>query len=195
MVWLSTQLDKNTAAYNRCSAMRIIGCVDKSVLQRALTAIVERHEILRSRIATEDGIPKAYSFAIDAIPLPVTDLLNLPVESRRARVQELLDAEIRRPFDLDTGPLLRAGIFDEGDETSTLYITTHHIASDGWSDGVMFRELDALYGAFLAGEPSPLPALTTRYRDFAAWQRQRAEEPETAHATQRTGRSVSRARP
>jgi amino acid adenylation domain-containing protein len=178
MVWLSTQLDKTTAAYNRCSAIHIAGRLDHSVLQRALSGIVGRHEILRSRIGTEEGTPKIYSFAVDRIPLPVTDLSTLPVESRQMRVRELLDAEARRPFDLDTGPWLRAGILKEGDEATTLYITTHHIASDGWSDGVMFRELYALYGAFLAGDPSPLPELTTQYRDFAAWQRKRAEESE-----------------
>jgi len=178
MVWLSTQLDKTTPAYNRCSALRITGRINHEVLQRALTAIVERHEILRSRIATENGAPIACSFAVGRIPLAVTDLSTLPVEERSARISELLDDEARRPFDLDTGPLLRAGIFDEGDDASTLFITTHHIASDGWSDGVMFRELNALYGAFLAGEASPLPALTTEYRDYAAWVRQTAEEPE-----------------
>ncbi|MEP6905772.1 MAG: condensation domain-containing protein, partial [Gemmatimonadales bacterium] len=178
MVWLSTQLDKTTPAYNRCSALRITGRIDYDALQGALTAIVERHEILRSRITAEDGTPRAYSFEIDKIPLPLTDLSVLPMEDRQARVNELLDAEARRPFDLDTGPLLRAGIFDGGGEVSTLYISTHHIASDGWSDGVMFRELNALYGAFLAGEPSPLPALTTEYRDYAAWVRQIAEDPD-----------------
>jgi amino acid adenylation domain-containing protein len=175
MVWLSTQLDKSTVAYNRCSAMRIVGRLDYAVLQRALSAIVERHEPLRSRIATDDGTPRLYSLAAGMIPLPVTDLSALSAETRESRVRELLDAEARRSFDLDTGPWLRAGILDEGDETSTLYITTHHIASDGWSDGVMFGELHALYGAFLAGEPSPLAELTTEYRDFAAWQREHAQ--------------------
>jgi len=72
--------------------------------------------------------------------------------------------------------MLRAGIFKESDEACTLYISTHHIASDGWSDGVLFRELHGLYGAFVAGNASPLPELRIRYRDFAAWQRQHAEE-------------------
>ncbi|HEY4955146.1 MAG TPA: amino acid adenylation domain-containing protein [Gemmatimonadaceae bacterium] len=178
MVWLSTQLDKTTAAYNRCSAMHIAGRLDYGVLQRALTAIAERHETLGCRIVVDDGTPEAHPVSVDAIPLPVTDLSSLSVESRQARVRELLDAEATRPFDLDTGPLIRAGILREGDEANTLYISTHHIASDGWSDSVMFRELHALYGAFLAGDPSPLPDLTTRYGDFAAWQRRRAEEPE-----------------
>ena len=179
MVWLSTQLDKTTAVYNRCSALHITGRVDKDALQRALTAIVARHEILRSRIATEDGAPRAFAIPIDRIPLPVTDLSALPAETRKRRIMDLLDAEARRPFDLETGPLLRAGILDEGDETSTLYITTHHIASDGWSDGVMFRELYGFYDAFLTGNPSLLPPVTTQYRDFAAWQRQRAEESDS----------------
>lgn len=176
MIWLSTQLDKTTAAYNRCSAVHISGRLNHGALQRALTAIVDRHEVLRSRIGTVDGTPRMYSSAVERIPLPVTDLSTLPAESREVRVREVLDEEARRPFDLDTGPWLRAGIVKESDEASTFYISTHHIASDGWSDAVMFRELHALYGASLAGQTPSLPKLTTRYRDFAAWQRQRTEE-------------------
>jgi amino acid adenylation domain-containing protein len=178
MVWLSTQLDKTTAAYNRCAAMQITGRLNYSALQRALSAIAERHETLRCRFVADDGTPRAYPVSPYTILLPVTDLSALPAESRQTRVRELLDAEATRPFDLETGPLMRAGVFREGDEANTLYISTHHIAADGWSDSVMFRELHALYGAFLAGNASPFQELTTRYGDYAAWQRRRAEEPE-----------------
>jgi amino acid adenylation domain-containing protein len=178
MIWLSTQLDKNTSAYTRCSALHVAGHLSISALQLALTGIVERHEVLRSRIGTVDGTPRVYSFPVERVPLPVTDLSRLSAENREVRIRELLDAEARRPFDLDTGPWLRAGILKESDQASTLYISTHHIASDGWSDAVMFRELQELYGASLAGRTTSLPALSTRYRDFAAWQRQFAEEPD-----------------
>jgi amino acid adenylation domain-containing protein len=156
--------------------VHIAGPLNYRALQRALTEIVERHEILRSRIALVNGNPRVFPIAMDTVPLPVTDLSTLSAENRDARLRELLDAETRRPFALETGPMLRAGIFKESDEACTLYISTHHIASDGWSDGVLFRELHALYGAFAAGNASPLPELRIRYRDFAAWQRQHAEE-------------------
>ena len=181
LIWLATQLDKSTASFNRLSVMRVIGRLEHAILQRALSTIVERHEALRSRIVTENGAPRAYLLATDTIPLPVTDLSELSVESRRERVKEMLDAEARKSFDLDTGPWLRAGILAEGDDASTLYITTHHIASDGWSDSVMFSELHALYDAYLAGERSPLADLPIQFGDYAAWQRERAEGSDGRH--------------
>jgi amino acid adenylation domain-containing protein len=172
-VWLLTQLDQSTAAYNRSLAMRLVGRANHRALQRALSEIVRRHEVLRSRIAMSDAIPAQHVFAVDTIPLPVIDLSELPEDTRNARVRELLDAEARRPFDLADDPLLRAGILRVGDSDQTLFISTHHIASDGWSDGVLIEELRALYGAFAAGNPSPLPELRMQYGDFAVWERER----------------------
>jgi hypothetical protein len=85
----------------------------------------------------------------------------------------LIEAELRRSFDRNRGPWLRAGIFRESSESNTLYITTHHIASDGWSDAVIFSELHALYAAFSSGKPSPLPPLPIQFRDFAGWQHEK----------------------
>ncbi len=172
IVWLFTELYPAAAAYNRPMAMRLIGSLDHTALQRAISEIVRRHEVLRSRIAMNGEIPAQNTFPIDTIPLPVTDLSALPEGAREARVRELLDAEARRPFDLAAGPLLRAGILRVADSDQTLFINTHHIAADGWSDGILVEELRALYGAFAAGDPSPLPELPTQYRDFAAWQRE-----------------------
>ncbi len=170
VIWLATQLDKNTSAFNRCSALRVVGRLNYDALQRALSAIVARHEVLRSRIATEGGTPRIYSFDAGLVPLPVIDVPT------RARVTELLDAEATGRFDLERGPLLRAGILRENEDSCTLYITTHHIASDGWSDGVMFSELRELYGAFCSGNASPLAELPIQYRDFAEWQRSGADD-------------------
>ena len=175
MVWLSTQLDKTASVYNRCSALRIVGSLDHAALQLSLTEIARRHPILRSRVEVVDDQPRLRSLAMEGIPLPVTDLSNIEPAYRTARVRKLLEAEARRPFDLEAGPFLRAGILKEDEETSTLYISTHHIATDGWSDGVMFRELHALYAAFTAGKPSPLAELTAQYADFVVWQRDRIE--------------------
>ena len=177
IIWLSTQLDKNTSAFNRCSALRIIGRLNNDALQRALSAIVERHEVLRSRVAMEEGKPRIYSFDAGLIPLPVIDVPT------QARVTEMLLAEATRPFDLETGPLLRAGLLRVNEGTCTLYITTHHIASDGWSDGVMLSELQELYSAFLLGDESPLPEPAIQYRDFAEWQRSDADDSAARDAT------------
>ncbi|HVF38563.1 MAG TPA: amino acid adenylation domain-containing protein [Gemmatimonadaceae bacterium] len=179
MVWLSTQLDKSTTAYNRCAALRISGPLDRSALQLALTEIVARHEVLRSRVVIEDGVPRMDPLPAGIVALPVTDLSSYPTEKRNAAIAELLDAEARRLFDLGSGPLIRAGLLEETSDTCTVYITTHHIASDGWSDAVMFRELYSLYGAFLSGDSSHLPDLPATYRDFAAWQRQNSDTSES----------------
>src|SRR5687768_12887190 len=175
MVWLSMQLDRTSSVFNLCSALKIVGRLDIDALQRAITEIARRHPILRSHVDIVDGTPRMRVSEIDTIALPVTDLSTVADENDPASVQQLLDAEARRPFDLQAGPLMRAGLIVESDRESTLYISTHHIASDGWSDTVMFRELHALYGAFAAGEPSPLPEITTRYSDFVAWQRARID--------------------
>src|SRR5262249_60607630 len=105
--------------------------------------------------------------------LPFADLTHLPPALRRAEAERLAAREAARPFDLGRGPVLRAtllGLSDAGDEHAILF-TLHHIAADGWSVGVLVREVGALYGAFAAGRPSPLPELPVQYGDFALWQR------------------------
>ncbi len=87
-------------------------------------------------------------------------------------MQALAQAEIQRPFDLTQGPLLRATLVRLADEEHVLLLTMHHIVSDGWSHGVFWRELAVLYDAFTTGQPSPLPALSIQYADFAHWQQQ-----------------------
>ena len=107
-----------------------------------------------------------------AFPVPVVDLRELPEHEREAQVRTLAQAEVQRPFDLAQGPLLRATLVRLADEEHVLLLTMHHIVSDGWSHGVFWRELAVLYEAFTTGQPSPLPALSIQYADFAHWQQQ-----------------------
>jgi amino acid adenylation domain-containing protein len=181
MIWLATQLDPKSAIYNRSIAMRLKGELDYRGLQRALSEVVRRHEVLRSRIIAVAGIPSQESFQIDSVPLPVIDLSTVPQDEVKTRLRQLLDEEARRPFDLATGPFLRAGILRETGTDNTLFISTHHIASDGWSDGVLLEELALLYSAFAAGDPSPLTELPTQFGDFAIWQRERPDEEIQQH--------------
>jgi amino acid adenylation domain-containing protein len=181
MIWLATQLDPNTAVYNRSIAMRLLGELDYVIMQRALSEIVRRHEVLRSRIIMVGGIPLQEPFVIDSVPLPVIDLSAVANAEVSSRLRQLLDEEIRRPFDLAAGPFLRAGILRESETDSTLFISTHHIATDGWSDGVLLEELAQLYSAFAAGDPSPLTELPTQFGDFANWQRQRLDDEIQQH--------------
>jgi amino acid adenylation domain-containing protein len=169
-MWLSCQLEKSTAAYNRCSAFDVSGRIDYPALQQALSAIVERHEILRTEIISENDSPLLHALPPETIPVPVIDISHLQPPAQENEVRRMLDAEAARSFDLDKGPWLRAGILRKSEESNTLYITTHHIASDGWSDAVMFGELQSLYAAFAEGKTSPLAPVAIQYRDFAAWQ-------------------------
>jgi hypothetical protein len=177
-VWLTTQLFKTTAVFNRCSAIRIRGALNTIALQRAITEIVRRHETLRTRVNNESGVPRMSVLPADVVPLPMTDLSDVAADARAMQLEEILNAEVRKSFDLDVGPWLRAGILRASEMENTLFITTHHIATDGWSDSVMLRELDLLYAAFLRDESSPLTDPVRQFRDFAQWQRQRSTEAE-----------------
>jgi hypothetical protein len=104
-------------------------------------------------------------------PLPVEDLSGLDAGAREAEVVRRVHETIRRPFDLEAGPLFLASLLRPGGEDHVLVLATHHVVSDEWSKGVLLRELDALYGAFSRGEPSPLAAPVLHYADYAVWQR------------------------
>ncbi len=143
----------------------------------ALSEVVRRHEALRTTFAALDGSPAQIVAAPTPLRLPRVDLTALPAAGREAEARRLAGEEARRPFDLATGPLLRAAMIDLGDRDRLLLVNMHHIVSDGWSLGIFISEVAALYGAFAAGRPSPLPELPVQYADFAVWQRRRLSGP------------------
>jgi amino acid adenylation domain-containing protein len=171
-LWFLDQLEPGNPFYNIPISVRLTGHVDVEVLERVLTEIVRRHEILRTRIVSDDGRPVQVVAPTARVSLPLHDLGGLPAEQREAEVRRLVDEELRRPFDLAADSPLRASLVRLGDDEHVALVTMHHIASDGWSMGVLLRELNALYAAFVRGEPSPLSELPVQYADFAAWQRQ-----------------------
>ncbi|WP_272002971.1 amino acid adenylation domain-containing protein [Nannocystis radixulma] len=171
-LWFLDQLEGSSAAYNMPAALRLTGALDGGALERALQEIVERHEILRTRFVHEGGEPRQVAEP-PAFVLPLIDLGQLDDSTQAAEVQRRIADEVRRPFDLGRGPLLRAALLRLSAAVHVLLLDIHHIAGDGWSFGVLARELSALYEAFAAGRPSPLPALALQYADFAAWQRAR----------------------
>src|SRR5215213_11921254 len=171
-LWLLQQLEPDEASYNIDRAIRVRGILDVGALRKALGAIVARHEALRTTFAVVDGSPlQVISPALDA-PLPVEDLSSLPGAEREEAVQRWVHEAAREPFDLERGPLFRAGLLRLSEEEHVLLVTMHHVVSDGWSMGVFWRELGALYEAFLRGEPSPLEEPPVQYADYALWQRQ-----------------------
>ncbi len=139
---------------------------------RALDAIVARHEALRTTFATQDGHPVQVIAAPRPVALAVLDLAAHPADDREAACQRRLAAEVQRPFDLSRDLLLRATLVRLREDEHVLLVVLHHIASDGWSLAVLYRELATLYGAFAQGHAAALPALSIQYADYAVWQRQ-----------------------
>jgi amino acid adenylation domain-containing protein len=170
-LWFIDQLEPGSPAYNIPLALRLTGALDPNVLARTFAEVVRRHEGLRTTFAVRGGEPVQEIAPLLELPLPVLDLSALPDEEREARLREALGEEARRPFDLGRGPLLRLTLWRLGEHDHALGVTLHHIVSDGWSLGVLLREVAALFGAFTQGLPSPLPELPVQYADFAVWQR------------------------
>ncbi len=157
-------------------AIRWRGGLQVPALAAVLDEIVRRHETLRTTFATtETGTVQVVAPRL-VLPLSVVDLTALDGERKTGELDRLAAGEARAPFDLAAGPLLRVCLLrlqapGEAGEEHVLLATLHHIVSDGWSQGLLFQELSALYGAVAAGGPSPLPELPIQYADFAAWQR------------------------
>jgi amino acid adenylation domain-containing protein len=142
------------------------------VLERSLNEIVRRHESLRTTFQAVDGEPWQVIAPSLQLPLPVMDLRTLPAAQRQAEALRLATEEARQPFDLAAGPLVRATLLRMEEEAYVFLLTMHHIVADGWSMGVFWEELTAVWEAFEQGQPSPLPELSIQYADFAVWQRQ-----------------------
>ncbi len=170
-LWFLEQLQPGTSTYNMPSAVRFRGALDVDALRRSLREVVRRHESLRTTFAVRGGSPVQVVAPELALDLPVIDLRWIPEGEREEAVRRLAGEEARRPFDLAGAPLIRATLLRSGDGEHVALLTMHHIVADGWSIGVLIRELAALYPAFLAGRPSPLPELPVQYGDFAVWQR------------------------
>ncbi|MBV9773367.1 MAG: amino acid adenylation domain-containing protein, partial [Gemmatimonadetes bacterium] len=170
-LWLVDRLRPGQGTYNMPAPVRVRGPLDRVALERALAAVVARHEPLRTRFPLRDGEPVQQVDPAGPVRLPVVDLGGLDERTREAEVDRLVAAESRRPFDLAAGPLLRAAVVRLGERDATMLFTLHHIVSDGWSMGVFIRELSALYEAFARGAEPRLPELPVQYADHAVWQR------------------------
>ncbi|HEU4881108.1 MAG TPA: amino acid adenylation domain-containing protein, partial [Longimicrobium sp.] len=171
-LWFIDRLEPGNAAYNLPGAWRLEGALDEAALERALGEIVRRHASLRTVFREADGSPVQVIAPFAGFALPVEDLSALSEADREAAVRRRAVEEARRAFDLVAGPLFRASLLRLGSEDRVLLISMHHIVSDGWSMGVFFRELSALYAAYREGRESPLAELGVQYADYAVWQRE-----------------------
>ncbi|HYG09797.1 MAG TPA: condensation domain-containing protein, partial [Pyrinomonadaceae bacterium] len=172
-LWFIDQFEPGQPTYNIPFALRLSGRLDISVLERTLTEITRRHEVLRSTfVATPSGAPAQVINPPIAFQLPLTDLSALPPEQREAEAVRLATLEAQKPFDLARGPLLRLSLLRLDEEQHIALVTLHHIISDGWSTGILIREVAALYEAYSEGRESPLEELEVQYADYAVWQRE-----------------------
>ncbi|MFP2930363.1 amino acid adenylation domain-containing protein, partial [Pyxidicoccus sp. 3LG] len=169
-LWFLDRLEPGSPFYNMPSVLWLEGTLDTDALERSLTELVRRHEVLRTTFEDAEG-PVQVIHPPPRLPLAVVDLSVLPESDREREARRLAHEEVRRPFDLERGPLLRATLVRLSESRHLLVLMLHHIVSDGWSMDVMVRESAALYAAFREGLPSPLPELPVQYADYAAWQR------------------------
>ncbi|WP_437759618.1 non-ribosomal peptide synthase/polyketide synthase [Sorangium sp. So ce1389] len=171
-LWFLEQLAPGTATFNIPGAARLTGALDVAALRASLTEIVRRHEALRTTFALEEGRPvQRIHPAPAALAMDVADLSALPEAARGEELARRMAAEARLPFDIARGPLVRAALVRLGPAEHVLLLTLHHLIADGWSFGVLVRELGAAYGALRAGRAPELPPLPAQYADHAAWQR------------------------
>ncbi len=172
-LWFIDRLEPGSPAYNVPIALRLRGRLEPAALHAGLTAVVARHETLRTAFAERAGEPVPVVAAVAACPCPLLDLRALPEETRAREAERLLAAAALRPFDLARGPLLRAALLSLAAGEHVLVLALHHVVTDGWSMGVLLQELAACYGAFSAGQPPALAPLPLQYADYARWQRSR----------------------
>ncbi|MEH1928141.1 non-ribosomal peptide synthetase [Nostoc sp.] len=182
-LWFLDQLAPGNPFYNVSTALRLTGSLNFTALKQTFTEIVRRHETLRTTFAIVEQQPvqaiPAESGANEpslSIPLPLIDLRNFESQERDIQMQQIVTAEAQHPFNLTTGPLLRVKLLQLDEAEYMLLLNLHHIVADGWSIGVLIRELGILYKAFAEDKPylisTHLPELPIQYADFAEWQRE-----------------------
>ncbi len=170
-LWFMEQLMPGNAIYNNPGSMRILGPLDSDALEKTFNELADRHESLRTIFISESGEPRQVVLPAMDIDLETYDLSDVPADEREREAQQLVKLQSWKPFDLKKGPLIRPVLVRLAEQEHVLLVVMHHIICDGWSLGVIIRELVALYDSFSNKRPSPLSPLPIQYADFAIWQR------------------------
>ncbi|WP_420372376.1 non-ribosomal peptide synthetase [Microcystis aeruginosa] len=171
-LWILAQLEPDSPFYNMFKAVHLQGRINIEILERSLNEIVHRHEILRTNFKEVEENPVQVIAPRATLKISVVDLQGLSRQEQSEQLQLLATEDQLQPFDLTKGILLRVTLVQLKSESSALLLTMHHIISDGWSMGVLLKELSSLYQVFLLGDGSVLPELPIQYADFTIWQRQ-----------------------
>jgi amino acid adenylation domain-containing protein len=190
--WFLTQLSPASAAFNCSEIHRLRGPLDVVLLERSLNEVVRRHDVLRTRFEIVDGVPRQHVDPVVHIVLPLTDLSGLAPDDREQRRWADLVEESRRPWTLDTGPVVRARLWRFASDDHLLLVSMHHIVADGWSQGLLIDELASIYASLTEGRAPSLPELPIQYADFAVWQREWAEGPEFERQLEHWKRALDR---
>jgi amino acid adenylation domain-containing protein len=176
-LWFLEQLGNLGGTYHIPVGLRLRGELDRGALVRSLDRIVDRHEALRTTFPAADGEPVQRIAPVEESAFRLVEHDLRASQAAEDELRRLVSVEGSAPFDLARGPLIRGRLVRIAPDDHALLLTMHHIVSDGWSAGVLFRELGALYAAFTRGEPDPLPPLPVQYADYAAWHRRLVEGP------------------
>ncbi|NEP72550.1 MAG: amino acid adenylation domain-containing protein [Okeania sp. SIO2G4] len=171
-LWFLDRFEEETTAYHNYGVLELKGKLNISALETAIEEIVRRHEVLRTNFVMKNGNPIQVINAPSSFSFPIIDLQSLPEAEKLTAAQKIVKEEQARLFDLSNDSLLRVSLLKLEAESHILSLVMHHIVTDGWSTGILIRELSSLYQAFSEGKPSTLPELSIQYADFAYWQRQ-----------------------
>src|SRR5262245_48591802 len=171
-LWFLDQMEPGDTSYNCPMAVRMMGDLDIKALKQTLSAISRRHESLRTRFETKGGQAVQVIGEAGIMNLPIVELSSIGGSARELEVQRLAMEEAQSPFDLARGPLQRARLLRVAEHNYVALFTMHHIISDGWSLGILIKEVAVLYEAFTKGDVYPLPDLNIQYSDYAVWQRE-----------------------
>ena len=177
-MWFLWQMEPDSPAYNVGGMARLRGVLDVGRFEAALQALIMRHETLRTTFPSVDGVARQNVAAQSSVRMNWQDFSAFTEAERQLRVQQLADQEAHGPFNLETGPLLRACLVKAGEQEHYLVLTLHHIVTEGWAMDIFARELSALYEAFIDERESPLEPLPLQYLDYSVWQRQWLEAGE-----------------
>ncbi len=171
-MWFLWQMEPDSPAYNVGGMARLCGVLDVGRFEAALQALIMRHETLRTTFPSVDGVAYQKVSPQTGVRMDWQDLSALTAAEREQRLQQRADHEAHTPFNLETGPLLRACLVKAGEQEHYLVLTLHHIVTEGWAMDIFARELSALYEAFIDDRDSPLAPLPVHYLDYSVWQRQ-----------------------
>lgn len=171
-LWFFQQIQPGSTVFNMPMTARLRGPLNLDALKKTINEIRRRHEVLRSAYSQTDGRMLQVIHEARDEELEIIDLSPLPPRERDQKARALTDEEAESPFNLGEGRFLRAKLLHLGRDDHLLLLTMHHIAFDGWSTGVLNRELELLYGAFSTGKPSPLPEPSVQYADYSIWLRE-----------------------